>query len=301
MKHQSYDVIPDIHADIDRLDVTLDALGTDAPLAFLGDFIDAGKSTRRSDDAAVLKRVRGIIDEGRGVAVMGNHELNAILYHTLGIDQAALRPHTEKNRAQHRSFVRQFGTATPQARLWTDWFLTLPLWQELGDLRLVHACWSQRDIDLIAGRRPDGRLCHEDLAEVAAEETDFAKAVKNLVTGPELQLPKGYTFRDAGGHLRHRVRIAWWRSEAETWGDAALSVPDPSELPQGDVPQSREVAFYPADAPPVLVGHYKMADAPCVEAPNAACLDYPKAICAYRWRGEDRLRDDHLLHKPWTR
>lgn len=300
MTYQRCDVIPDIHADIDRLEATLDALGDDVPLAFLGDFIDAGKTTRRSDDAAVLERVRGIVDAGRGVAVMGNHELNAILYHTLGVDQVALRKHTGKNQAQHRSFVRQFGTATPQARDWTDWFLTLPLWQELVGLRLVHACWSQPDIDLIAARRPDGRLRPDDLEEVAGEKTDFAVAVKNLVTGPELRLPQGYAFEDAGGDLRHVVRIAWWRSGAATWRDAALSVPDPRDLPTGAVPQSREVDFYPRDAPPVLVGHYKMADTPGIEAPNAACLDYPASLCTYRWRGEDVLRDAHLLHQPWA-
>ena len=38
----SFNVIPDLHADPARLRATLDALGADAPPAFLGDFIDAG-------------------------------------------------------------------------------------------------------------------------------------------------------------------------------------------------------------------------------------------------------------------
>ncbi|MDF3352123.1 hypothetical protein HKX17_18420 [Sulfitobacter sp. KE34] len=42
----------------------------------IGDFIDAGNSTKQVDDEAVLSRVRRLVDSGRAAAVMGNHELN---------------------------------------------------------------------------------------------------------------------------------------------------------------------------------------------------------------------------------
>ena len=29
----------------------------------------------------------------------------------------------------------------------TDWFRTLPLWLDLGGLRVVHACWHQPSMD----------------------------------------------------------------------------------------------------------------------------------------------------------
>jgi hypothetical protein len=134
-----------------------------APIAFLGDFIDAGHATKVSDDAAVLTRVRQLVRVGRAIAVMGNHELNAILYHTPEPDGAPLRVHGTKNTGQHKSFLRQFGVSTPQAMVWVEWFLTLPLWRDLDGLRVVHACWSQPHIDLIAVGRPDGRLRLEDL------------------------------------------------------------------------------------------------------------------------------------------
>lgn len=293
----TWDVIPDIHADIERLEATLQAREPGVPIAFLGDIIDAGGATRVSDDVAVLTRVRDLVDTGKAVAVMGNHELNAILYHTVGADRVPLRERSEKNRAQDRSFVQQLGTATPQAHEWIDWFLNLPLWRDLDGLRLVHACWSQPDIDLIAERRPDGRITRADLPEIATEETPFARAVKNLVTGPEVRLePSAHPgFHDAGGHRRNHVRIAWWRSGTRTWRDAALSVPRPEELPAGDVPSSREVAFYPQDAPPVIVGHYKMTGESRIESDNAACLDYPQSTCVYRWRGESALTEENLV------
>lgn len=283
-----YNVIPDIHADPDRLEASLRAVGS-GELAFLGDFIDAGKQVAQPDDRAVLTRVRALV-EGGAKAVMGNHELNAILFH----HPDRLRAHNEKNRAQHRSFIDAFGIATPEARDWTDWFMTLPLWLDLGGLRLVHACWSQPDIDLIAARRPDGRLRPEDLPEIANESTRFGKAVKTLTSGPEVSLPEGFAFSDFGGHPRTEMRVAWWRSAATTWREAALSVPDPLALPETALPSGILSEIYPADAAPVLVGHYKMTGEPLVEG-SAACLDYPGVPLTYRWQGESQLTRDNLV------
>ncbi|PVH27307.1 metallophosphoesterase [Pararhodobacter oceanensis] len=292
---QAWNIIPDIHADIGRLQATLDGLGDDAPFAFLGDFIDAGHNQSNANDAAVLTAVRDLVASNKAVAVMGNHELNAMLFHTIGPDGAPLRAHNDKNTDQHRSFIAQFGIATPEAQLWLDWFITLSLWLDLGGIRLVHACWNQTYINVIAQRRPSGRLEPEDLPEIAADQTPFARAVKSLTNGPEVKLPEGVRFHDFKGYPREHVRIAWWRSHAATWREAALSVKDLTELPDAAFPPASDVSLYPADAPPVFTGHYKMSGAPRIEAPRALCLDYPNTSCAYRWRGEEDLRQGNLV------
>ncbi|QXI66091.1 hypothetical protein CP157_03883 (plasmid) [Paracoccus marcusii] len=274
-------VIPDIHADPQRLEATLSA--TDGQLAFLGDFIDGGQG---ACDHTVLTRVRGLIDAG-AVAVMGNHELNALLFHR------GLRADSPKNRNQHRSFLEAFGFATPEAMAWTDWFLTLPLWLDLDGLRLAHACWSIPDIATVAARRPDGRLQESDLAEIGAESTPFGRAVKRIVSGPEVTLPAGYAFRDHKGDLRTEVRLAWWRNDAATYREAALSVPDVAALPDVPLPAGVAAEIYPADAAPVLVGHYKMTGTPHVSG-SAASIDYLEAPCAYRWDGEEVLNAERL-------
>ncbi|WP_136684548.1 metallophosphoesterase [Falsirhodobacter xinxiangensis] len=271
-------VIPDLHADLGRLDATLAAVS--GPLAFLGDFIDGG-----ADDRAVLKCVRGLIDGG-AMAVIGNHELNAALF------QRGLRENNEKNRKQHASFLAAFNEA--ERAEWTDWFLTLPLWRDLGGLRIVHACWSRPDIALIAQRRPNGLLHEDDLPEIAAESTPFGRAVQRIVSGPEMTLPAGHFFADKTGHPRTQMRVAWWRSDATTYREAALSVPDPLAIPDMPLPEGIRGEIYLEDAPPVLVGHYKMAGQPHVSG-NAASLDYPALPCAYRWAGEAVLSDAGLI------
>jgi hypothetical protein len=291
---KEYIIIPDIHADIDRLERSLE-VAEDTPVAFLGDFIDAGKSTKQVDEEAVLTRVRRLVDSGRAVAVMGNHELNAILYHRKDANGTWLRSHSDEKIKQHQSFIEAFGVGTKEAKEWTDWFLTLPLWRDLDGLRLVHACWDDAAIEIIKARCPDGRLRTDDLPEVAAAASPFGKAVERLLSGPEVSLPEGYKFHDTNNHERREVRLAWWRPEATTWRDACLSVPKPDDLPSGAIPPDTAALLYREDAPPVVVGHYKMSGTPGIEAPNAACLDYPTRPCVYHWRAGQSLLPDNLI------
>ena len=286
-------VIPDIHADPSRLHASLDA-ATGSNVAFLGDFIDAGNSVDMPDDASVLRKVRSLVDQEGALAVMGNHELNAILFHRRDKKGAPLRCHSSKNVSQHASFLDTIGFATPAAIEWTEWFLNLPLWIELDGLRLVHACWDQVSIDLIKSRRPDGRLLAEDLEEIALKRTDFAKAVEVLTSGPEVLLPGNHSFLDNKRSRRREVRLAWWKPQQGTWRELALAVPNVTELPDTPVIGCDAISIYGDDQPPVLVGHYKMKGEPRIEVGQAACLDYPEFRCVYHWSGERQLTKDKL-------
>lgn len=287
-------IIPDIHADPDRLDRSLKAAGP-RPIAFLGDLIDAHGQQQHQDDLAVLQKARALIDSGRAIGILGNHEMNAIRYHRFRPDGRPLRDHSPENQAQHQSFLDRFGLATPAALAWTDWFLTaLPLWQDLGGLRLAHAFWSDALIDTVRARRPDGYLKPEDIPEIAAKKTPFAQAVDQILTGPEMALPDGFGFVDRKGKERRHLRMRWWRRPVD-WADAALSAPAGLSLPAG-LPEGIDGLLYPPDAPPVLVGHYKMTGLPGFDARRGGSIDYPEAACIYLWDGETAL-DPAKLHR----
>ena len=306
-----YDIIPDIHACAGRLTATLEALDyrhrsgvwqhpKGRIAAFLGDFIDGGLQNQ-----AVIKAVRKMVESGHAVAIMGNHELNALHYHARGeakrdpegsTQDGFMRLHDNKNCDQHKAFLSEYPLESDRAQGVLSWFLNLPLFLELDGIRLVHACWDARHIELIRSRRPDGRLKAEDLQEVALEQTEFAKAVVNLLKGPEAQLPPGHVFHDYGGAPRTEVRIKWWAEPGATWREAALSVKDSAELPDSQFDGELDVTLYHPDAPPVFFGHYKREGVPQEpDALNVMCLDYPSSACAYRWDGEAKLVPDGLL------
>ena len=83
----AYDIIGDIHGQAGKLEALLRTLGyrdtagawrhPERQAIFVGDFIDRGPAQVRS-----VHIVRRMVDAGAALAVMGNHELNAIAWHT---------------------------------------------------------------------------------------------------------------------------------------------------------------------------------------------------------------------------
>lgn len=290
-----FTIIPDIHADLERLNWSIEK-AQGSKMIFLGDLIDAGKLVKKPNDLDVLQHVSQLIADGHASCILGNHELNAILFHRRSsTSNAPLRSHKEQNTKQHKSFIEAFGVESSDALSWTAWMLeTLPLWLEFDGLRIAHACWSEKAIDIVKKRRPSGHLQLEDLKEVAAKTTEFALAVETITSGPEAKLPGVYCFTDNGGNTREHVRLSWWNAENTTWTKAALSVPDLSQLPNDELPPELMSEIYSVDAIPVLVGHYKMKGIPTLQSSNATSLDYPMNKCVYHWSGEGTLQSRNL-------
>jgi hypothetical protein len=304
----AWDIIPDIHGQAAKLSALLDRLGwqrrnagwthseNDRRIVFLGDFIDRGP-----ENEVVIKPVRSLVDSGRAVAIMGNHELNAIHYHRRDPETGVpLRRHTPSNAAQHETFLREMPLGSKKADEAISWFSTLPLWLDIGPFRVVHAHWSDAAIDLLSASAIDGRLDEQNLIRAGRKSDPVYEAAGLLTKGPELELPEGHEIRDGHGHPRRDVRIAWWRTaKKSTWQELAVSVPNPSELPNGQVQQIDHFR-YPPGAKPVVFGHYWLSGAPVLEASNAMCLDYSAgrggSLIAYQWYAEDkRLSLDRVV------
>ena len=295
-----YDIIPDIHGQYGKLECILSQLGYSRrggqwrhtnkhrQIVFLGDFIDRGPENRE-----VLSTVRELIDMGLAVAVMGNHELNAVHFHTADPETVEpLREHSDKNIRQHASFLREFPHGSHRTREEIRWMAGLPLWLDLGTFRVVHACWSHAAIDRLSKQTSSAVLSENQLIEAARKGTQLYEDVEVITKGPELKLPGGYVFHDKDGHRRQEVRIAWWRSGARRWSDAAISVPDLNDLPDAPLPTEAADMIYPKTDKPVFFGHYWLKGPPPLEAPNALCLDCSAGtdgpLIAYRYTPNDR-------------
>jgi hypothetical protein len=277
-----YDIIPDIHGQSGKLRQRLSKLGyrlegqvwrppdRAQQCVFLGDFIDRG-----ADNSGVIDIVRRMIDAGTAVAVMGNHELNAIHFHSTDPETGTpLRSHSQKNINQHRTFLAEFPPGDPRTMAVVDWMKTLPLFLEFPGFRVVHACWNEAAISRLKAQSPQGRLTADQFVLAGRRDDPLCEIVDTVTKGPEVPLPDGTAFTDKDGTRRTSVRLQWWRNNARTWADLAISVPDPAQLPQSSIPDEVMVSMYPSDAKPVLFGHYWRSGTPHLQAPNALCLDY---------------------------
>ncbi len=145
----NYDIIGDIHGQYDKLVALLKTLGyhetmrawrhPDRTAIFIGDLIDRGPR-----QVETLKLVRGMVDTGAAMAIMGNHEFNAIAWATEDPEHPGehLRSHGRPgNRNQHGAFLEEVAERPLHDEI-IQWFKTLPLWLDLGAIRVVHACWN---------------------------------------------------------------------------------------------------------------------------------------------------------------
>jgi hypothetical protein len=317
----SYDIIGDIHGEAGKLKALLEKLGyseragcwmhPSRTAIFVGDFIDRGPEQLKT-----IRVVRPMVEEGRALAIMGNHEFNAIAWHTPDPDDPGeyLRPRFRgsvgrKNRKQHQRFLDEVESDPATHADIISWFRTLPLWLELPGLRVVHACWHQRFMDFLApelGPRqtlPDTLLVPAtrepaDKAEKDTPAPSVFKAAEALTKGIEMPLPEGLSFVDNDGERRDRVRVRWWDSGAETYRQAAdLAEELRDRVPDAPIPPHARINV-PADRP-IFFGHYWRIGQPAPFAPTLASVDYSAArggpLVAYRWDGETTLSAKHFV------
>lgn len=301
-----YDLIGDIHGHADQLEQLLLKLDyekhrgifrhPERKVLFLGDFIDRGPQIRE-----VLEIVRPMVEGEHALAVMGNHEFNALAYHTLDLDIPGeyLRRRTINNHAQHRHTMEQLSQSDLASYL--GWFRTLPLWLDLDGLRAVHACWDLTSMDAITQALAVDRILTDAVLHRACRAgTELFDHFETVLKGKEIELPEGIFFHDKDGHVRRRTRVKWYLPH-QGHSYRSYSLTD-QILCEDLIAESllTNSSPYPTDSKPVFVGHYWMfADRPSLLAHNVACLDYSVAkngfLCAYRWNGEQNLSDDNFV------
>lgn len=276
------DIIPDIHGQAEKLRLALQNLGwrrngttwlhpePDRQIVFLGDFIDRGP-----ENGAVIQIVRELMDAGRAQAIMGNHELNAIHFHTSDPETGVpLRLHNIGNCNQHESFLKEFPLGASHTKEALDWMKGLPLFIETEGFRAVHAAWIQHAIDELRRHAAKAILSEDQLIRAGRKGDALYDLAEAVAKGPEARLPDPHSFADKEKKVRRHVRVKWWNGDARNWRQIAMSVPDINALPDTPLPDDLLTTTYPVGEKPVFFGHYWMSGEPELQSANALCLDY---------------------------
>lgn len=293
-----YDIIGDVHGHADKLKALLVELGyrhtrgafrhPARKAIFVGDLIARGCQNRET-----ISLVRNMHEADEALMVMGNHEYNAICFHTPDPtnDGEYLRPRIQKNIEQHSKFMDELTGQDNELQKTIDWFKELPLFLEEDGLRVIHACWHKKHLPALRQKLPTGLVTNEFLVQSSKKTTEEHTWIENLLKGPEYPLPGETEFKDKDGNTRKEIRTKWWFNKLESYRNSALvgkkhleTIPDDGPMP------NKSLVGYPESAPPVFFGHYWLTGDPEPMAPNVACLDYSVGesgkLCAYRWDGK---------------
>lgn len=315
------DIIGDIHGHFDELAALLEMLGyrkrggvyerEGRRVVFLGDYIDRGPK-----QLEVCSMVKSMVEAGSAIALMGNHELNAcaMLAQDPGNPGDTLRTckgeKGARHLSQHSEFLAQCEAAGPGERLrWCEFFMTLPLWADLGKVKAAHACWDPESIrqadKMLKGGRLDWSLLPMAYPKGEGDplQNGLQKAIEILCKGPEIDLPEGLVLRDAQGHDRKRARAKWW-SDSTVGKNAIADSESLVHLGKSSDDAAQAIRASHARVEKcgkdelVFFGHYWMQGEPRIETANHACLDFSIAkrgcLCAYSFDGEKRLDNSKM-------
>lgn len=305
-----YDLIGDIHGHATELKALLTKMNyqevdavwqhPERTVIFLGDFVDKGP-----EQVEVVRIAKAMVESGNALAIMGNHEFNAVLWATEKAQGSGhyLRAHIPKNHKQHREFLEQVIEGSELHLEFVEWFKTLPLYLDMEGFRVVHACWHPEYLSVVEKFTDQNNSLFEDSWEESANrETELFEAIELLLKGLEITLPDGISFLDAYGHERTNIRSKWWRTGPDiTYKNIALAPPSVvKQIPEKPLKQNVLPGY--DGLKPVFVGHYWLTGTPAPLSEHVACLDYSVAadkngkLCAYQWDGELNLDQNKFCY-----
>ena len=299
------DFIGDIHGHADKLMELLEKLGYKArggsyshpirTVLFVGDYIDRGPKIRET-----LMIVRQMVESGNAIALMGNHEYNALCFHYEEREGGHLRKHLIKNIIQHFATLQQFQNRQKEYEDYLEWFKTLPLFYETDSFRAVHACWDGDNISSLRSVLKDDKLNETTLHHSVLKGTDMYRTIDETLKGKEVRMPEGLSFFDKDATERNEIRIKWWQDPKQS-SYREMSVIPLESLPEEpfDISMIQSSKYYSGNEKPVFFGHYWMNGYPGLLRGNVCCLDFSVAkhgyLAAYRFDGERVLSNDKFV------
>lgn len=300
------DFIGDIHGYAEKLKELLHKLGytnnkgiyssKERKVVFIGDYIDRGPKIRET-----LEIVKAMVDTGNAIALMGNHEYNALCFHFNKTNGGHLRKHLIKNIIQHYETLKQFQNRQNEYEKYIEWFKTLPLYYETEKCKAVHACWDNKNIQYLRNTLIKNRLTDELIYQSVKKGTRLNKSIEQALKGKEIKMPQGLFFTDKDGTKRTEIRTKWWEDPSKmTYRSISIEPLDILPEQPVDLTELKSLDFYKNNDKKVFFGHYWLKGTPAIYGDNICCLDYSVAkggkLVAYQLEEEDTLDNSNLIY-----
>ncbi|WP_289055386.1 metallophosphoesterase [Carboxylicivirga marina] len=299
-----YDIIGDVHGHLTELQKLLIKLEYSMvngvwshayrTAVFVGDFINRGSNSK-----GVIHLIKDMVNAGTALAILGNHELNAILYFTQFNDEPIRLPGNNNLRLLER-FANEYNGHKEVLKRDIKWLRTLPLHLTINGIRVVHAYWNDENLSKLDSLYEGGKLKKRSLKAAMEPSSEWHKPLFETLKGIELAMPKDLVIKDSQNVKRENFRIKWWRKpKGKTF--KKMSYGNKFELPDYTIPLEiiSDYTIYPKTDPIVFIGHYCMGHGPMIPSKNICCVDAcvtgTGRLAAYRYNGEGELNEENFV------
>lgn len=301
---EGYDLIGDVHGCAVSLRMLLETLGyrrvrgayrhPRRQAVFVGDIVDRGPRIREA-----VNLVREMEEAGSARIVMGNHEYNFLCYCTPGRPGSGvdyLRSHTPRHHRIIKETLAEYERHPQERQDVLDWILGMPLFLELEDFRVIHACWPQVLLDRFRAEYGGNRIDLDFLHRSVEPDSFEFELMDRALRGTHLKLPDGEVILSKDGFRRRFFRTKFWAVQPQHYADVVFQ-PDPlpehvARRPLRAVDRQALLRYGP-DEKPLFIGHYWREGEPEPITGNIACLDYSAVkwgkLVAYRFDHEKQI------------
>lgn len=301
-----YDIIGDVHGHASLLKKLLLKMGyiktngsfshPSRKAVFVGDFINRGPEIRKT-----IRIIRAMVEEGHGYAILGNHEINAIIYHLKDKEGFSLVREPSKYFLSLFKTINEYSAGSLEWKEHLNWMRSLPMYLDFGDIRVVHACWSDKAIEVADSIYVEGKIKKKVFRKIHRKsDSEISKSVWLLTKGVNLKMPGDLRIVNNKGVSPRSIRTCWWEeSLGKTFKE--LSFESKFKLPEYTVPRELlpNTHPYPEDSPIIFFGHYCRGKGPYIIKPNICCVDScvtgTGKLIAYRWENEKVLNMNNLV------
>ncbi|MBK5194348.1 MAG: metallophosphoesterase [Flavobacteriaceae bacterium] len=300
-----YDIIGDVHGHADQLKSLLKKMGYQLvddcyshptrKAVFVGDFINRGPKIRET-----LILIRKMVEKESAYAILGNHELYAVLYYLRDIEGKYYKKRIPKYQLQINQTLEEFAPHKAELKSHLKWLRTLPIFLDFGDIRIIHACWDDENVKLLKDTITGPKLKKTILREIALNVTEFSRSFWESCKGLDFQLPKDLLIFDDEGRPHRSFRMKWWDTpKGKTFKD--ISLESRFDLPAYIIPSEiiQQRKPYPKNDPIVFFGHYCLKQCCGILEENLCCVDScvtrTGKLLAYRWDGEKKLNKMNFI------
>lgn len=256
------DIVGDIHGEYEALCSLMAHLGYDQQgnhpdertLVFVGDFCDRGP-----DSPAVLALVQELVESGRAVAVLGNHEINLLREDAKDGSGWFFDARAQQDQEKYPPCQRLEAAARARIR---HFLSQLPIGLERADLRVVHAAWLPAQIEVARTLPPGSVRQHYDQWELAARREAAQSELEQRMTA-ELE-------RWEHGLENHHRQPPFFHAHAQFESNKQML--NPLKVLTSGVERQGAAPFYASgkwrfvqrvrwwdeyeDPTPVVIGHY---------------------------------------------
>lgn len=300
-----YDIIGDVHGYAQLLKKLLLKLGYrktpdgfshhSRKAVFVGDFLNRGPQIRKS-----VKIVRSMVENGNALAILGNHELNILIFDLKSKNSPVVNVSKKKDLSVFKT-INEFVSREEEWNSHMKWIRTLPFFLQMDHLRIVHACWSDDAVNYLKNELPSGKIKKKVIRELYKNpESGLSQNIWLITKGVYFRMPGDLRVKNNKGIFPQSFRTRWWKNPTgKTFRE--VSFENKYMLPDYTIPEQILPPYIPyhEDEPIVFFGHYCRGEGPFIIRRNICCVDScvtgTKVLTAYRWEGEQKLLRENLV------